>query len=236
VGPAWALLPIGALVLPSLALAASDVTIDPQTGPVTLAPRTLAELPEGALTSGLGTLELDLRRTALPASGRVALRIDAGVRRTLIALPHDRCVHVEVRRQPVPLLLRVARAGLGAGWTGTGSALPDAQVFGELRGGDAALAEPRGRGRGPTLVVDFRSDGGGLVVRDYPDGVEPSVQPDWPGYPVEVEERPETAGLSRAAARRLLRSWRTRRAEQLRSERAIARDLPGPCARTEATR
>ena len=38
---------------------------------------------------------IDLRRTAIP-DGNVPLRIDAGVRRTIVALPHDRCVNVDV--------------------------------------------------------------------------------------------------------------------------------------------
>lgn len=232
-GPGWALLPVGALVLPSLALAAGDVSIEPRTASVTVAPRTLAELPQTGLRSGLGLLEVDLRRTALPRSGRIPLRIDAGVRRTLVALPHHRCVHVEVRRHPVPLVLRLARAGLAPGGGSLGSATPEALLFGEPAGSGPA---PGQRRRGPTLVIDFRSDGGRLVVRDYPDAVDPSERPDWPGYRVSPEGRPDTTGVPRRAARRLIRSWRARRPAQLRSQKRIARLLPGPCARTEATR
>jgi phage shock protein PspC (stress-responsive transcriptional regulator) len=236
VGPAWALLPIGALVLPSLALAAADISIDPQTESVTVAPGTLAELPRDGLRSGLGTLEVDLRRTALPASGRISLPIDAGVRRTLIALPHDRCVHVEVRRHPVPLVLRVARAGLGAQRGGGRAMDPGAQLFGEQRFGDALVAPGRPRKPGPTLVVDFRSASGGLVVRDYPDAVDPADQPDWPGSSVVPEERPDTTGMPAAAERRVLRAWRVRSAAQRRAGRRVRHDLAGPCGRALATR
>ena len=45
VGPAWALLPVAALVLPSAALAAGGVRIEPQSGPITVAPRALNNLP-----------------------------------------------------------------------------------------------------------------------------------------------------------------------------------------------
>jgi phage shock protein C len=231
--PGWALLPIGALVLPSLALAAINVSIDPRTESVRLAPRTLAELPDEGLHSGLGQLEVDLRRTALPASGRFGLRIDAGVRRTLVALPHDRCVHVEIRRLAVPFVLRLAQAELASSGSGRGSMAPEAQVFGESREAGPA---PTAEGRGPTLVIDFASDGGPLIVRDYPHDVVPAERPDWPGYPVPLEERPDTTGLPGGAARRLLGSWRTRRAVQRRSQRRIARDLPGPCARLETRR
>ncbi len=236
IGPAWALLPVGALVLPSLALAAGGISIDPGTDSVTLAPRTLAELPRDGLHSGLGTLEVDLRRTKLPASGRIPLRIDAGVRRTLIALPHDRCVRVEVRQRPVPLVLRLAREGLSYDGSVVGSTNPGVHFFGEQRVSDT-MAVPGGpRRSGPTLVVDFRSDSGGLVVRDYPDDVDPAQQPDWPGYPVVLEDRPDTAGLATAIERRRLRAWRARRAEQRRSQRRVARALAGPCARTETKR
>jgi phage shock protein PspC (stress-responsive transcriptional regulator) len=257
-GPGWALLPIGALALPSLALAAADISIDPRTEPISLAPRTLAELPPGGLRSGLGTLDVDLRQTAWPASGRFSLRIDAGVRRTLVALPHDRCVHVELHQRPVPLVLRAAREALqplGRGGAGTGvvrsgvSAIlggrvstssgmaTEAQLFGEPRYGTLVAQNPRrSRRRGPTLVIHFASDGGRLVVRDYPDDVDPWLQPDWPGQVVVEEERPDVAGLQRAEARRILRSWRKRRADQLRDGRRVARNFAGPCARRETRR
>ena len=241
VGPGWALLPIGALVLPGLAFAATDVGIEPQTASVTVAPRTLPELPRDGLRSGLGLLTVDLRRTALPPAGRVGVRIEAGVRRTLVALPHDRCVKVEVRQREVPLALRIARSsvvGDRAGGYGLGGpATPGAQLFGDVLFGTQPTVDPRGsRGRGPTLVVDYASDGGELVIRDYPDDVDPASRPDWPGYPVTLEERPDTTGVPRVAARRLVRAWRARLAVQRRSQRRIERDLAGPCSRTDARR
>ena len=59
-------------------------------------------------------LTLDLRKTALP-NETVPLRIKAGVRRTLVALPHDRCVHVRVTQHQPPMVLRVGTALLGEG-------------------------------------------------------------------------------------------------------------------------
>ena len=108
-GPGWALLPIGALVLPSTALALGGVHVEPSTTSVTVAPRAAAALVD--YKSGLGLLTVDLRRTALPASGTIPLKIDAGVRRTLIALPHDRCVHVTVA--PPPARHAAARRAAG---------------------------------------------------------------------------------------------------------------------------
>ena len=73
--------------------------------------------------------------------------------------------------------------------------------------------------------------GGHLVVRDYPDDVEPTSQPDWPGYRVYVEERPTTTGLPRKEAKRMLREWRERRDVQERDKRRIDKLMGGPCTK-----
>lgn len=200
---------------------------------MTLAPRTLDELPTSGLSSGLGLLTVDLRRTALPRSGTIPLRVDAGVRRTLVALPHDRCVHVEILPQVTPFARWVAAAVRGS----YVSEDPGITVFGEPTSADPARDPASGARRpGPTLALEFVSDGGGLVVRDYPDDVDPASQPDWPGYRVQVEPRPETRELSRKQARRLLRTWRARRPGQERSQRRIEQLLPGPCSATAKVR
>jgi len=223
-GPGWALLPIGALVLPSVAMAVGGLHVEPSSTSVVLTPRTLAELPRDRLTSGLGTLTLDLRRTALPVSGRIPLRIEAGVRRTLIALPHDRCVHVTVNQRDQPVALDFTRLVLGD----TNSGQPSPQIFGQWQAPN--YATPRRR-PGPVLEIDFTSVGGQLVVRDYPDDVEPTSQPDWPGYQVYVEERPSTTGLPRKEAKRMLREWRERREVQERDKRRIDKLMGGPCTK-----
>ncbi|HWK25701.1 MAG TPA: PspC domain-containing protein [Solirubrobacter sp.] len=224
-GPAWALLPLGALVLPSVALAVGGLRIEPSTASRVLAPRRVADLPRQPLRSGLGMLTVDLRRTELPARGTIPLRIEAGVRRTLIALPHDRCVHVTLTRSEMPPMLRVGAAlSRGLGEYGRLQA-PQAMLFGGR--GLPPIGED-----GPVLAVDFRSAGGTLVVRDYPDGVDPSLQPDWPGYPISLEVRPDTAGVPRAAAKRLVREWHARRKAQERAKRRIDRLLGGPCTKT----
>ena len=123
------------------------------------------------------------------------------MRRTLIALPHDRCVHVDVDQHEPPLAAARRRALL----VGERFGQPSPQIF----GGSAAPSTRRSRRRpGPTLAIDFSSAGGELVVRDYPDDVDPGHQPDWPGYPVFLEERPDTTGLDRAEAKRMVREWR----------------------------
>jgi phage shock protein PspC (stress-responsive transcriptional regulator) len=220
-GPAWALLPVGALVLPSVAMAVGGVRVDPSTSSVTLAPHSSTELPREAIRSGLGLLTVDLRRTVLPATGTIPLKIQAGVRRTLIALPHDRCVQVKVVQHDAPALLRLGAVFVGRGNLGT----PSATVFGRAAGEPAAKA----RQSGPTLAVDFSSAGGELMVRDYPDDVNPAYEPNWPGYVVYVEDQPDTTGVPREEAKTLLRDWRARRKVQVRSKARIDRLIGGPC-------
>ena len=73
--------------------------------------------------------------------------------------------------------------------------------------------------------------GGELVVRDYPDDVNPRRNPDWPGYQVYVEDRPDTTGLATEEADRMVAEWRLRRAEQEVDKRRVDRFINGPCAR-----
>jgi phage shock protein PspC (stress-responsive transcriptional regulator) len=225
-GPGWALLPVAALALPSMAVAAGGVRIAAQSGALAEAPPTAADIPRDGYRSGLGHLLVDLRATALPASGRVPLRIDAGIRRTIVALPHDRCVHVDVRYHVVPFAARVAGTLTGR----SDSPFSEVTVFGGRRYARDGQTTGAARGAGPTLVVDFRSAGGSLYVRDYPDRVDPRSRVDWPGYPVTLEPRPDTTGVPKPAARRLVREWRARRLVQLRDATRVDRLMGGPCA------
>lgn len=226
VGPGWALLPVAALVLPSAALAAGGVRIERQSGPITIAPRALANAPGAVYRSGLGPMLVDLRRTTIP-EGNVPLRIDAGVRRTIVALPHDRCVNVDVRYNIAPFAARVASLVSGR----ERRLFYEVIVFGDARFGRSGVVGNAAAGGNDTqLTIDFDSEGGSLYVRDYPDGVDPRSMPDWPGYPVHPEPRPDVTGTPKAAARRLIRTWRARHREHLRSARAIERLRPGPCA------
>ena len=218
-GPGWALLPVGALVLPSVAFALGGLRLDPSLADSTVSPARAADLPP-RLQSGLGLLTVDLRHTALPASGVIPLRLDAGVRRTLVALPHDRCVHVDVRQHQLSAAARLLR-----GYE-TQASMPGATVFG--RGEYGSRVTDRGRRDGPTLRIDFRSDGGELVVRDYPDRVEPAYRPDWPGYPVYLAPRPDLHGLGEKAARKRLQSWKHLRRAQERSKAKFKRLMAGP--------
>jgi phage shock protein C len=218
-GPAWALLPVGALVLPSVAVAVGGLRIEPSMRTQVIAPRTLAELPRD-VRSGLGLLTIDLRRTELPVAGGIHLKIVAGPRRTLIALPHERCVRVEINQHDAPPAVRLGGAAVGV----FGQTSP--QVFGEGRPPHFAARWLRA---GPVLKIDFSSVAGGLVVRDYPDDVDPDLNPDWPGYPVFLEPRPDTTGVARAEALTMLHEWRARRKVQVRDKKRIDRLMAGPC-------
>lgn len=233
-GPSWALLPIGALVLPSAALAVGGVQVDPSTSSVTYTPRASSEIDDRTYKSGLGLLTLDLRKTQLPESGTVDIKVRAGVRRTLIALPHDQCVRVRVVAHDVPNLLQLGGLLAGRGTTATPSPVlfnGPGRVVDDQPPTAITFTGPEDPVRpGPTLAIDYETAGGELVVRDYPDDVEPRSYPDWPGYPVYVEERPDTTGLTKSEARRLVREWRVRRDEQIKDKARVDRDMNGPCA------
>jgi phage shock protein PspC (stress-responsive transcriptional regulator) len=224
-GPAWALLPIAALIVPSVAVAASGLRLSTQTDAISVAPRALSTgTTPVTYRGGLGTMLVDLRNTSLPASGVVRLRIEGGLRRTIVALPADRCVRVAVDYQIRPFV-----AQLAAQLTNRQEPYSAVTVFGEVKPGLSGQAARSEGGAGPMLVIDFTSAGGGLYVRDYPRSVDPDGQPDWPGYQVFVERRPDTKGVTKRYARIMVRTWRARRRAELRSRRLIDSLMPGPC-------
>jgi phage shock protein PspC (stress-responsive transcriptional regulator) len=225
-GPAWALLPVAALTLPAIAVATSGLRLSTQTGSSILTPTTSAQASATTYRSGFGTLLVDMRHTSFPMAGTVPLTIDAGVRRTIVALPAGECVHVVVHYDVNPFLVR-----LGSLFTGhTTPIFSDLVLFGRLYGTQSSgtVSTPPGLD-GPTLDVRFTSQGGSLYVRDYPVTVDPSAQPDWPGYPVDPEPRPPSQGVTKKLYASEVRAWKARRATELASARAVDAQLPGPC-------
>ncbi|HEY3775586.1 MAG TPA: PspC domain-containing protein [Solirubrobacteraceae bacterium] len=230
-GLGWALLPVAALTVPAAALAAGGVQLTPTDGSQTFSVPARALAAHGGRTyrSGLGTLLLDLRHTPLPRDRKLVLRIHAGVRRTIVALPSDECVNVVVNHDVNPFPVRVASLLTGH----DDQAFADVFVFGRLESG---WIQPRSGSRvapehhGATLTVDFASEGGSLYVRNYPDSVNVDVNPYWPGFPVSPESRPPTRGLSKALARREIRTWRDRRAREVAQRRRYLSLVGGPCA------
>jgi phage shock protein PspC (stress-responsive transcriptional regulator) len=222
IGSVWAILPLIALAVPSAAVAAYGVRLDPRTGPLVIRPRILHP---AAYQAGLGTTLIDLRRTQLPATGTVSLHIAGGLRRTIVALPHDQCVRVDVRYHISPLV-----GVLAATLVRHGMLVPAVVVFGSLRGGASGEIVHGGPlDARPQLKIDFTSLGGSLYVRDYPDSVRPNLAPNWPGFEVHPESRPRTKGLRKRAMQALLRNWSERLGVELRSAREVNPLIPGPC-------
>jgi hypothetical protein len=73
-----------------------------------VAPRALTVTGDPTYRAGLGTMLVDLRRTGLPPSGMVRVRVEGGVRRTIVALRASRCVYVELVYDVRPLLANLA--------------------------------------------------------------------------------------------------------------------------------
>jgi phage shock protein PspC (stress-responsive transcriptional regulator) len=231
-GPAWALLPVAALTVPALAVAASGLRLTTQTGASAVAPSSVAAIEHHVYRSGLNTMLVDLRRTPLPASGTVPLRIEGGLRRTIVALPSARCVHVIVHYDVNPFPVRLTALLTGR----RNPIFSDAVVFGRLYARPSDTVIPPVTRPGPWLDITFSSQGGSLYVRDYPDHVDPDQRPDWPGYQVNLEPRPDIQGTPRKAAQRLIRNWRARLAAEQANARVIDSLMPGPCgAPTVAT-
>jgi phage shock protein PspC (stress-responsive transcriptional regulator) len=227
-GPAWALLPIAGIALPAVAVAGGGVQFADNTGPVTIAPRVLAPGGVATFRAGLGTMLLDLRRTELPTTGTLNVRVEGGVRRTIVALPHDRCVHVEMDYSVRPFWSEVASVFAGH------EPFRAVAVFGNYLPGDSGSRSVISATPGPVLKLHMTSAGGSLYVRDYPDTVDPDRIPDWPGYPVRPEPRPYVRRLSKRLARYELRSWKTRHAAEVREQEFVAQNMPGPCTNTLA--
>jgi phage shock protein PspC (stress-responsive transcriptional regulator) len=228
-GPGWALVPIAALIVPAVAVAGSGLRLAPRTDFMVVSPQYLS--PAGVTTyrGGLGTMLVDLRHTQVPGGNGAMLRIEGGVRRTIVALPANECVHVEISYRIRPFVGQLA-----AQLTGRLEPYSAAVVFGQVQprlAGHVVLN--RGTATGPVtpaLRIDFTSAGGSLYVRSYPDAVDPDVEPDWPGYQGRPEQRPYTGGLTKRAARRLISAWRVRRRAEVRSQRLINSLMPGPCS------
>jgi phage shock protein PspC (stress-responsive transcriptional regulator) len=223
-GPAWTLLPIAALTIPALAVAADGLRLTTQVSATTVAPADARAIEGRVYRSGLNTMLVDLRRAQLPATGTVPLHIAAGVRRTIVALPSQSCVRVVVHYDVNPLVVR-----LGALLYGHALVFSDAVVFGRLYPGSPDTLTPPARRSGPLLDIDFTSQGGSLYVRDYPDSVDPTAEPNWPGFRVRLEPRPNVRGTPKKAAEGLLSHWRARVVIQEASARAVNALMPGPC-------
>lgn len=222
---------IGALALPAVAVALSPVRISLQDGSTISRPMSAVSVEDTVFHSGFGTALVDLRKTRLPVSGTVTMRIRAGIRRTIVALPSDICVHVQVHYAIHPFASQLATLVSGR------QAPPFAGVvlFGDLYGlapnPRQGVVHSRGTASGPTLNIDFSSQGGSLYVRDYPDDVHADAEPDWPGYEGPPEPRPYIADEPHKVRQQMLAHWHQRRRQEIANQQLIRELLPGPCAR-----
>jgi phage shock protein PspC (stress-responsive transcriptional regulator) len=230
-GQMTALLAVAAMTLPAVAVALSSVRLTLQSGASVIAPPSAAAVRGSTYRSGLGTLLIDLRHTSLPASGTIPLQIEAGIKRTIVALPADRCVRVRVRYAVNPFARQLASLLTGR-WAAADYGV---DVFGSFHPSVASSAPDRvvtsaAARPGPTLLIDFHSQGGDLYVRDYPGSVSPDAEPNWPGFHVTPEPRPDLRGEPKRVIPGMLRAWRARRRAELASAREVNPLIPGPCA------
>lgn len=227
-----ALLVVGAITLPAVAVALSSVRIPLRAGPPVHRPTDVAQIQDTVFRSGFGTALIDLRHTELPASGTVTMRIDAGLRRTIVALPTDQCVHVQVRYTVHTFVSQLATLLSGRSTPSFHDLVLFGRVLSPTDGVTSVIISSEGGRAGPLLKIDFSSLGGSLYVRDYPDQWQQS-DPSWPGFPVTLEQRPSRfylRGLSAKRRAQTLSAWRTRRRADLASQRSINKLMPGPCA------
>ncbi len=232
-----ALAAVLALTLPAVAVALSPMRLTLQSGDATVTPMSSADLSGKVLRSGFGTMLIDLRRTKLPSSGTVRLRIAAGLRRTIVALPTSTCVKVQFHYDIHTFTGRVAALLSGRNV----QPFSDLVLFGRVFDSDnrtennpRGIAISRSNVDGPTLDIDFSSQGGGLYVRDYPNRVAPNADPSWPGFPVRPEPRPIVSGaVLRADSKKLkasiLRSWRARHRQEVADQSYVSARMQGPC-------
>jgi phage shock protein PspC (stress-responsive transcriptional regulator) len=224
--PAWLLLPVAALTVPAAVVTLGGLSMAPNVLTTRLSPTALREGQTLRATSGLGALEVDLRRTRLPASGVVHLDISAGTAPTVVALPHGRCVGVVIDRHRAPRAWRRVLSVASPSSTGTTTHLFGVDQSGTGRTALAPPTRPR-----LTVVVRQRSISGALTVRDYQDGVDPLRDPDWPGEIYRIP-RPDTRGLSATDAAQTTEMWRRTRAAQSGPAKQVRRLSKGPCGST----
>jgi hypothetical protein len=212
--PGWMLLPLAALVLPAAVIAATHIHLDRQIGNIDVAPQNRSELDPAGYRTGLGSLFVDLRHYDWTDGTTVPLRISAGVGRSIVALPTNRCVAVRVHYDTHAGLLHGVADALGVDSEDSAGAT----VFGQSVGSGQGEVAPTVHGKVPTVSIDFSSQGGELYVRDYPDGIEPREFPDWPGFAFPISDF-DPRGLTRTEAR-----------QERRLNEKITRRLPGPCS------
>jgi hypothetical protein len=195
----WLALPLLAVAIPAVAVAATGERVAAQHGVRVHVPLTPEELPREGYRTGLGEQLVDLRHLTIPAGTTTTLKARSDLDRTVVALPRDACWNLDVRWRTGSLWLPGTEEqrwiqGLDArgryidGWS---RRRRDAWWQRTLEGRIALFGRVRRESSGrwvsrvagpdaPTLRVELHSAGSSFVVRDFPDGVGPLRNPTWP--------------------------------------------------------
>lgn len=183
----WILVVIGlAIVIPVVAVAALDVSIDRNVFGVDEAPATAAEIPEAGYVSGLGTVLVDLRKTKLDSgtTTRVPIHADFGV--VVVALPADRCVAVELTHKSSRLLSR------GFSESDPHGALGLTNLFTKSTDSARARLHQAAPKSSPRVVVNVQSQLAQVLVRSYPDQMPGLENPAWDNFDRPIRQPAES--------------------------------------------
>jgi hypothetical protein len=252
----WLVLPLLAVAVPAVAVAASGERIAAQRGVEVRVPLTPDEIPREGYRTGLGEQLVDVRHLTIPAGTTVDLRARSDLDRTIVALPRHACWNLDVRWRTGRLWLpgteekrwidgldahgryvdAWARRRRGASWRGTFQGR--IALFGRVRRASSGRWVSRVAAPGaPTLRVELRSAGSSFVVRDFPDDVGPLQSPTWPmtllppASPAQRRSAWSTPRRSPGAAR----AWRGYAAQRTAFADRSRALLDGGCGRKVVT-
>jgi hypothetical protein len=181
--PAWILLPLLAMVLPAVVVAASGVRVLPEAGLQTKRPQSAAAIPAGGYRAGLGDLFVDLRDLRLVRTSVIQLKVTSGLGDTIVALPKSPPFNIEVDYATATTGWGTARLLIGSIPVRSYRRDPLVVLFGKPQRSRSGRSNWRSPDQNaPTLRVTFTSLGGSLWLGEYPFAVAPLSQPDTYGH------------------------------------------------------
>lgn len=218
----WVLLPLVAMVIPTVAVAVSGKRIAAQSGVVIRRPMIASDIPQSGYRMGLGDLLVDLRQFHETADATIPLTIHAGTGDTVVALPRDRCFNLSVDYKTHPSFGQFVQRHP---WlTFYGDTQSQSQGHWERLSNDS---------KAPTLKIDFTALTGSLWIRDYPSSVGPLYDRSWPDSVVQPPSPGDLRWAWREEVRRpaVKRRWRKWRKQVARFQRRLDVLDHGACAR-----